>query len=103
MRPEPYNPKLATRALQNAGPAKPFKDKTAPGADQRLCCGPRRKAGGIDTRGAGGGGFSPRRACRSAERANSTRRRRRHASDQARAGLIKRMPDANVTKDTPNE
>jgi hypothetical protein len=24
--------------------------------------------------------------------------RRRHATDQARAGLIKRMPDANVTK-----
>jgi hypothetical protein len=75
----------------------PFKDKTAPDADQRLCCGLRRKAGGIDTRGAGGGGFSPRRAYRSAERANSTRRRRRHATE-ARAGLIKRMPDANVTK-----
>jgi hypothetical protein len=36
-----------------------LKNKTAPDADQRLCRGPRRQASGIDTRGAGGGGFLP--------------------------------------------
>jgi hypothetical protein len=102
LQPDPCNPILATwrlqNGLQNAGAAKALTIKPRLMPINVYVAGRARKACGIDTRGAGGGGFSPRRACRSREHANSTRRRRRQATDQARAGLIKRMPAANGTK-----